>query len=101
MIPKRIYLRKEELNEQFMCERMVSCDASIGSCNVEYTDLSSLWHDASEEPKENMDILFISKNGNVHKASNIDIQLYDWLKNINDIKKWAYINDLLPKGGGR
>lgn len=101
MIPKRIYLRKEELNEQFMCERMVSCDASIGSCNVEYTDLSSLWHDASEEPKGNMDILFISKNGNVHKASNIDIQLYDWLKNINDIKKWAYINDLLPKGGGR
>lgn len=97
MKPKKIYLRKEELNEQFMCERMVSCDAPIGSCNVEYTDLSSLWHDASEAPKENMDTLFISKHGNVHKASKIDNQLYDWLKNTKGIKKWAYIEDILPK----
>lgn len=60
-------------------------------------NISSIWHDASEEPKENMDILFISKNGNVHKASKIDNQLYDWLKDEDDIKKWAYISDLLPK----
>ena len=62
-------------------------------------DLLSLWHDASDEPKEDMDILFISKNGKVHKVSKIDLSLYDWLKDNDDIKRWAYISDLLPKGG--
>ena len=62
-------------------------------------DLSSLWHDASDEPKEDMDILFISKNGKVHKVSKIDLSLYDWLKDNDGIDKWAYISDLLPQGG--
>ena len=62
-------------------------------------DTSSLWHDASEEPKEDVDILFISKNGKVHKVSKIDLSLYDWLKDNDGIDKWAYIKDLLPKGG--
>ena len=62
-------------------------------------DLSSLWHDACEELKEDVDILFISKNGKVHKVSKIDLSLYDWLKDNDDIKRWAYIKDLLPKGG--
>lgn len=52
MRPKKIYLRKNELDEQFMCESMVSCDASIGSCNIEYINLSQIWHDASEEPQQ-------------------------------------------------
>ena len=64
-------------------------------------DLSSLWYGASEEPKEDVDILFISKNGKVHKVSKIDLSLYDWLKDNDDIKRWAYISDLLPKGGGK
>lgn len=65
----------------------------------QHPDLSSLWHDASEEPKEDMDILFISKNGKVNKVSKIDQTLYDWLKDNDGIDKWAYISDLLPKGG--
>ena len=62
-------------------------------------DISSLWHDTSEEPKEDMDILLISKNGKVNKVSKIDQTLYDWLKDNDGIDKWAYISDLLPKGG--
>ena len=60
-------------------------------------DLSSLWHDATEEPKKGVDILCIPKNGKVHKVSKIDTQLYKWLN--DGIDKWAYISDLLPKGG--
>ena len=60
---------------------------------------NNVWHDASDEPKEDMDILFISKNGKVHKVSKIDLSLYDWLKDNDDIKRWAYVDDLLPKGG--
>ena len=97
MIPRKIYLRENELKDQFMCERMVSCDASIGSCNIEYTNLSQIWHDAVEEPKEATDILFVSKNGKVHKVSKIDNSLFDWLKDNDGIDKWAYISDLLPK----
>ena len=63
--------------------------------------LLSLWHDASDEPKEDVDILFISKNGKVHKVSKIDLSLYDWLKDNDDIKCWACISDLLPKRGER
>lgn len=62
-----------------------------------HPDISSLWHNTSEEPKENMDILFISRNGKVHKVSKVDNSLYSWLKDTKDIKKWAYINDLLPQ----
>ena len=97
MIPRKIYLRENELKEQFMCERMVSCDASRGSCNIEYINLSRIWHDAVEEPKEATDILFVSKNGKVHKVSKIDNSLFDWLKDNDGIDKWAYISDLLPK----
>lgn len=60
-------------------------------------NLSLFWHDASETPKENMDILFISKHGKVHKVSKIDNYLYDWIKDNDDIKKWLYIKDILPK----
>lgn len=62
-------------------------------------DLSSLWHDANDELKEDMDILLISKKGKVNKVSKIDQTLYDWLKDNDGIDKWAYISDLLPKGG--
>lgn len=61
----------------------------------------NVWHDASEDPKEDMDILLISKNGKVNKVSKIDQTLYDWLKDNDGIDKWAYIDDLLPKGGGK
>ena len=59
----------------------------------------NVWHDASEEPNENADILFIASNGNVHKVSKVDNSLYSWLVDNKDIKRWAYIDNLLPKGG--
>lgn len=105
MIPKKIYLRENELEEQFMCERMVSCDASIGSCNVEYTDISQVWHDESEEPEIGFNIVFVDKYGHWWDIQPYNDGNYDWngLKgwaccvNINHIQKWAYISDLLPK----
>lgn len=110
MTPKKIYLRKEELDEQFTCERMVSCDAPIGSCNVEYTDLSQVWHDASEIPQQNykniiyqtnycsmynMNITFIPT---CLRSCKITSRSWDeFVKEVN-MRRWAYIDDLLPKG---
>lgn len=63
-------------------------------------DISSLWHDASEEPKIGSNIVAINGNDKWW-----DIQPYDgyynwrnWVSSY-DIKKWAYIYDILPKGG--
>lgn len=104
MKPKKIYLRESELEEQFMCERMVSCDASVGSCNVEYTDISQVWHDTTEEPKIGSNIVAVNTDGKWWDIQPYDGD-YDWngLKGWKscvrtyDIQKWAYISDLLPK----
>lgn len=66
-----------------------------------HPNITSLWHDVSEKPNESADILFIAKNGKVHKVSKVDNSLYSWLVDNKDIKRWAYIIDLLPKGGDK
>ena len=73
-------------------------DAFLHGVEWAKEQIANVWHDASDEPKEDMDILFISKNGKVHKVSKIDNSLYDWLKDNDGIDKWAYTSDLLPKG---
>lgn len=107
MKPKKIYLRENELEDQFMCERMVSCDASIGSCNVEYTDISQVWHDASEEPtieqtcilatneKDIIDVFHLREG----RKYNLDGYLVDWSDVVMhfNLTKWSYISDILPK----
>ena len=68
----------------------------------------NVWHDASEEPDIGSNIVAIDKDGRL-----LGIQPYDddydrfglegWRRCVylyNDIQKWAYISDLLPKGGG-
>ena len=67
--------------------------------NREYINLNDVWHDASEEPQESMNILCLSKKGSINLVSNINEWLYNWLKNESNLDKWAYISDLLPKGG--
>lgn len=100
MIPKKIYLRSEELEDNYMCERMVSCDEANAKCNVEYTDLSQVWHDMSEEPEKGNWII-------VEDIINVDMHYYEdilagwgsWESFCLSIrvKKWAYVRDLLPK----
>ena len=56
-------------------------------------------HDASEETKEGIEIMCISKKGSVNIISKIDEMLHTLLKIDVNFDKWAYISDLLPKGG--
>lgn len=67
----------------------------------EHPNLESLWHDASEMPKDGEWIL-IQIDDDAYDALvlcdlNVDIYLY-WCKKYGDIR-WAYVSDLLPKGG--
>lgn len=50
----------------------------------------SMWHDASEEPKPNMELICVGQYGNPLVLSSNS----DSFKS-RDISKWAYFNDLL------
>lgn len=69
-------------------------------------DLSKIWHDASQEPKEHSKIVIVDTKGvwwDIDYASD-DFDgcgLYGWefcIAHYN-LKIWAYVEDLLPKGG--
>ena len=107
MIPKKIYLRKAELEDNYMCERMVSCDEPFDCCNVEYTNLSQLWHHSSVMPTEtNKNIIYVTTFDEIYieripRCLGGKLTDNSW----NDFTMrecvigWAYVNDLLPKGG--
>ena len=62
----------------------------------EYT--KSLWYDANEEPKDDVDILILRPSGCnlIHHSSTINWKLY---AKRNSIKQWCYVDDILPKEG--
>ena len=64
-------------------------------------DLSALWHDASEEPKENSVILvqWNIKGNSGYEFYYADSINWDRYVEIYGVSIWAYIRDLLPKGG--
>lgn len=63
-------------------------------------DLSKVWHDASKEPKR-YPILCIDKLRNIWTEYSLKDYAEGWAEYVefNDISQWAYISDLLPKGG--
>ena len=63
-------------------------------------DLGDIWHSMDEEPQKGS--WFVGQIGdNAYDTFIANIEgkrMKDWLKGCN-IKRWAYIKDLLPKGG--
>lgn len=102
MIPKKIYLNyvDESDPDKTWSEEPVSvCDCKMK--NREYTDLSQIWHDASEMPKvgERICAHFGEDDCSAYKLGGInEAKWHFWCKTYNVIR-WAYISDLLPKGG--
>ena len=81
------------------------CEASrLLKCFIErkdnIVDLSKVWHDITEEPK--LDSWFLGQIGKRSYDTFISAiegkKMIEWFDGCN-IKRWAYINDLLPKGG--
>lgn len=71
----------------------------------EHPNLSSLWHDASEEPKEEEFILIEVINTRLEEdevryfVKYLRKWVVDSMKTEGFKCRWAYIKDLLPKGG--
>ena len=81
------------------------CDVSrLLKCFIErkdnIVDLSEVWHDITEEPK--LDSWFLGQIGKRSYDTYISAiegkRMREWFDGCN-IKRWAYIDDLLPKGG--
>lgn len=101
MIPKKIYLNyvHEDDEEKTWCVDPVyveDCEMQ----NREYTDLSQLWHEAKEEPKKGECILGEYQGGiyQTYLYGYVDCEWSSYAK-VFSLIRWAYVNDLLPKGG--
>lgn len=79
----------------------IGCMDGLSAADEE-PNLESLWHDVSEEPPK-FGEWFLAQIGDdafdtfvIAMDKNQDWK--EWANGIN-IKRWAYISDLLPKGG--
>ena len=69
-------------------------------------DLSQVWHEAKEEPKEGTQVVAIDNDGWTvsglfnPRAMVKGVYIYgDLVVDWYSVVRWAYIKDLLPKGG--
>ena len=100
MLPKKIYLNYVDENDE--CKTWseypvyVHCDIH----NREYTDLSQVWHNSKEEPEKGRSIISIGSTG-VSAYKWVDEWRCDWsdFAEWSELFRWAYVYDLLPKGG--
>ena len=64
-------------------------------------DLSEAFHNAAETPDMRGDLLYESPFGGYGVLKTLPLCDEEWslFKSIYKIKRWAYLDDLLPKGG--
>ena len=64
-------------------------------------DLSEVFHNAAENPDMRRDLLYESPFGGYGVLSTLPLCDEEWshFKRVYKIKRWAYVDDLLPKGG--
>ena len=82
------------------------CDVSrLLKCFIErkdnIVDLREVFHSVTEEPDRTKDILIDSYTFGYYTPSPISFREQKWNHCISNytIKRWAYVDDLLPKGG--
>ena len=102
MIPKKIHILTRDLEildaETPLTRAWVSLDPHED--RTEYTDLSQVWHKSKEEPEKGKFLIGIDEDG---------VSVYNWVgqdecgwlsfAEYNGLIRWAYVYDLLPKGG--
>lgn len=102
MTPKKIHVLTRDLEildaETPYTRALVSFNPRKDE--TEYTDLSQVWHDAKEEPEKGKLMIGIDEDG---------VSVYTWVgqdecgwlsfAEFNGLIRWAYVDDLLPRGG--
>ena len=85
--------------ETAMCNTM-----QLLKCFIErkdnIVDLSEVWHDINIVPSNNKGIIYLTKNNKLGVLNSIKSTNWDWyVADKYSIIKWAYVDDLIPKGG--
>ena len=64
-------------------------------------DLNEAWHNADEKPNMRRDLLYESPFGRCGVLNMLPLCDEEWshFKRVYKIRRWAYLDDLLPKGG--
>lgn len=75
-------------------------DAFLHGVEWAEEQIANVWHDASEKPRTKEWIL-VQFDEDDYYTIYLFIDIWcDWCKEFNPIR-WAYVSDLLPKGGER
>ena len=66
-------------------------------------DLSEVFHNAAENPDMKRDLLYESPFGGYGILKTLPLCSEEWshFKRVYKIRRWAYVDDLLPKGGDK
>ena len=86
--------------ETAMCNAM-----QLLKCFIErkdnIVDLGEVFHNAAENPDMRRDLLYESPFGGYGVLNTLPLCYEEWshFKRVYKIKRWAYLDDLLPKGG--
>ena len=100
-------LQKDEEGKKSAISEMETamCNAmQLLKCFIErkdnIVDLSELFHNVTEEPDRTKDILIDSYTFGYYIPTTITFEEKKWSHCISNyaIKRWAYVEDLLPKG---
>ena len=59
----------------------------------------AIWHDISEEPKENERIITEFRDNGVSYELDIPYENWECYCAFNNILRWCYLSDILPEGG--
>ena len=100
MIPKKIYLNYVDENNTY--KTWSEEPVSVYDCkmkNREYTDLSQVWHPINEEPKIDEDVVLYDIYGDFVTEFYNCYVTWDNIVAFYKVTMWAYICDLIPKGG--
>ena len=104
---KDFYLYSQEIenpndkNEYLFTEQQIKNAIGLGIHWAIEHFLNDLWHDSQEEPKLNKEILVDWRTEN-RGIMYLQTKLKNWKKLSNqEIKRWLYVDDLLPKEGGK
>lgn len=100
-------LQKDEEGKKSAISEMETamCDVTrLLKCSIDrkdnIVDLREVWHDITEEPK--IGAWFVGQIGETAYDTFVSAiqgkRMRNWLDGCN-IKRWAYLDDLLPKGG--
>ena len=99
--------REEQIEKvAYKQEELVNMDAESFIEGAKWADNnicpSSIWNDTSIMPSDNKGIIYLTKNNKLGVLNSIKSNNWDWyVADKYSIIKWAYIDDLLPKGGER